>query len=409
MFHVPYVVEIVSIWMMYVIGTCYFFVSCVAIVNDKQTKLEYHLKNLLEKFTLSVSHQLQFNGTRLLQHIMPWSANMLVSYAMSVGFAFKHFQDETSFLDIVYSLPTNESKRYMSMFTTARNSMLNYQIYKSWADRVGFAEFFTGSVGAAIPLLIKSPKDWANVTHQVNDSTFFAGKNTILLSKLNYDTPKNYSARNHRQIAIRIPTFHDENNIFHLLICGGALFMAIDVAQKYSSSDEIIVFLETYKKNQYTSAENWFISAFSRFGLNVYVSDTKEQILDTLYFDEIILIHCLNKDFGPVIPGVIYNFQQFEVNRGPLTMLTNLHSRHVRKNTITDTVVIFLRNPRFLVDYATGSALAIIEEIQKLGLPINVITGTTNSEVQIDTCERAAVLISVHGAELSNMIFMKPG
>lgn len=71
-------------------------------------------------------------------------------------------------------------------------------------------------------------------------------------------------------------------------------------------------------------------------------------------------------------------------------------------------VLLLIRHSRRLVDLASGTARELVEAMGSVGLPVRVAdTGLLTPAEQIDLLSGAAVLVSAHGADMTNMLWMQ--
>ena len=86
----------------------------------------------------------------------------------------------------------------------------------------------------------------------------------------------------------------------------------------------------------------------------------------------------------------------------------NIEERHPEGGTV---LVLLRRRNRRLRDMLTRQAKTIIDVLCEKGLPVEVavFNETTPFEVQVSAFADAAVVISVHGAQLTNLAWMRRG
>ena len=189
-----------------------------------------------------------------------------------------------------------------------------------------------------------------------------------------------------------------DNNIFHQLILNPVAFCCAAMKKRHPEVDISLA----SPTSGYNAAQSWmkFVLENACITMNKTISKSTG-------------VAAVTRSDG----DVLISYDRFLLNGGYVQDLIRL--RHMLRSSIvgstipepTNSVVILLRSPRTLVDSVTFTTNAVISEIcdKLLGRRVEVRDiGRLDPRDQARLMARASVVVSVHGADLTNMIWMPP-
>jgi hypothetical protein len=109
-----------------------------------------------------------------------------------------------------------------------------------------------------------------------------------------------------------------------------------------------------------------------------------------------------------------YRYNELEIYRTPSANVHNVQALHKALSKASNhdpsdepIVLIVQRHYRRLTDSETGEFSTIIDALCAMGLPVHVAyLGALSPAEQVRLLRRTSVLIGVHGADLTNMLYM---
>lgn len=244
-------------------------------------------------------------------------------------------------------------------------------------------------------------------------SSLRRSKISSLVKSASLSSSTNYVSLNNDNyiggIAILIDSFTD-SNIFHQFYFSGIPFAALAATQRYPNS---ILFLLN-RTEKVSLGEPWIANlvtelnsrspSFHNYKKQIdaatnHDSNERRFIFDTVRYVKYKSYH------GP------YRFNELEIYRAPSADMQALH-KALSKAPDTDLsgepiVLIVQREYRRLADSETGEFSTIIDALCAMGLPVHVSNlGALSPAEQAKLLRRTSVLIGVHGADLTNMLYM---
>lgn len=261
--------------------------------------------------------------------------------------------------------------------------------YKQWSSTIGLSPMYVG---------YRQSDGYIDVTWKNNYKTlkeFYLKQNKVLLT-----TDNNIVNGTKMSGTVIVLEHFDDGNIFHQFKNSGILFYLLSLSQS-SSNISIIM---TSKSNKLKSSQLWIEAAAVQM---ITVIDVTNFANRTLVFDTIYKIE-------PASLRSNFIFSEYlTMNQNPVPQMLTL--RNVLISSIPSVqpsnkhVLLLFRHPRYIVDNNTRSFQTIVEELCSMGLNVKIANfEQTSPKEQQYLFRNAAVIIAVHGSELTNMIYLDP-
>jgi len=335
------------------------------------------------KYTM-VSDVSRFNGHNVISFIIS-NPNLLnkIKYYSNISYQCKDYNEP----DIKNSKRIDNSN-IASVVTKDKESLK----YTKWARSVGLSSIYVGYRRDNSDDYIDIT--WRNSNQSVKE--FQLNKNNILLTTSLLDD----DVKRIMGTAIVIQHFED-GNIFHQFKNSGILFY---ILSQFENMKNITVIMDSNIK-ELKSSQLWMEAAVSQI---ITVLDTsKYPAKSILVFDEIYRLE----------PVTIRNniiFSHFmTLNQNPVKSMIKLRNELISKipsiSSDKKYILLLYRHPRYIMDHNTRLFSTIVEEICKLGLNVKVENFELKTpQEQQQLFRNAAVVIAVHGSELTNLIYLDP-
>ena len=190
----------------------------------------------------------------------------------------------------------------------------------------------------------------------------------------------------------------DDGNIFHQFKNSGILFYLLSQSQLSKNVSVIMTATSSILK----SSQIWIEAAAAQL---INLIDAAYYADKTLLFDDIYKLE-------PVFVSNKLIFSDFlTLNQNPVPDMLALRNKLISTLPAANTkyVLLLYRHPRYLVDSNTRTFNTIVEEMCKMHLNVKVANfeSTSPREQQI-LFRNAAVVVAVHGSELTNLIYLDP-
>jgi hypothetical protein len=201
-----------------------------------------------------------------------------------------------------------------------------------------------------------------------------------------------------------ISTFDDYMNIFHIFSTEVYTIMETTKGKR-----DYIILLKKYVDSQ---TNRWRFDILKSIYKDVYINklpdNIKSQIETTHYIDKF--------KWWIVNP---HKFLKYEVNNMYIDMMKNVveyynkeHTSQEEEEEVKKVTIIERKNNRILYDYETGKPFSVLikEQLELLNVPFEIVCFDDKPlEYQVQKLRNTFILISVHGAANTNLIFMNPG
>ena len=256
--------------------------------------------------------------------------------------------------------------------------------YITWSSSVGLSPMYVGYR----PDDVNVDVTWKNDYKRYKE--FYLDQHKALLT-----TNKKMNATYILGTVIILQHF-DDGNIFHQLKNSGILFYLLSQSQILKNVSVIMTSKSTLKSSQL-----WIEAAAAQLINLIDISNYTDR---TLLFDDIYKI-----ESASFRNNIIFS-DFFTLNQNPVPEMLALRNALIsRLPSAKKHVLLLYRHPRYLVDSNTKAFNTIVEEMCKMGLNIKVANFENTSPREQQTLFRnAAVVVAVHGSELTNLIYLDP-
>ena len=297
--------------------------------------------------------------------------------------------------------------------------------YKSWAEKHGLAPLkmcrWTPSLFSEQESIIKS----ISAIHKLEVELPHGGKVQIFTAS----TAPRHGPTLHLPFTFLTMRHYSDANIAHQFSNSGLPF-ALQELRNVFFRDEAMngtlrLLLQGIKFPESASARTWLsrqspspppLSMLNPGQLwSQALAGTLIPLLDNVTTHHTVVVVDALYSIDVSVGKIPFPFQCFVPNMSPLRPLVSLReafgkSALLHAAAVAKYVLLLHRKPRFLVDAESLRLDTLVSAMQRLGLPVRVLCfADLEPREQMRAIRGAAVLVAVHGAELTNMLFLPPG
>ena len=186
-----------------------------------------------------------------------------------------------------------------------------------------------------------------------------------------------------------------DNNIYHQFYFG-QMFCIVSLIEEIKNNNNYRIYLKV-NSDKPNHGQIWFIQM-----IKLLTNHIVEKIDDYLY-KAIKNTQCRQKQ--------LIASHHYEIERKVVPIISSLNVLITQNLNKTNEKYILLiqRHPRSLIDSETGTFQQIINILSIYNIPIKVISFDMITPLnQANLMYNAAIVIGIHGAELTNILYMKP-